>query len=283
MKAVRIIADILIGIIMFVLILSLSIVITTKNFIEKDLLLGLVKVSISETLNKEANNIVDNKDEILNEIFSDETTKDVVQIFFDNFKEYQDNKKGFTVSDSDVEIITTFALKYKDKIRDLSSDKEEITDEKIKEILSKDNINQLSNKVYEEINSGIGEETDEAFKIYENVTSSSSIIIVISVIIVLIIILGLINWSVYKWMIVPGVCLIISGVIVLLMYVMCLFLNEIISASGWLNETIGSLDFSIYLIVGGIELIIGVILVIVYNSIKNKPFNDQINNLGVGE
>ena len=283
MKVVRVIANILIGIIMFVLILGLSIVITTKSFIEKDLLLGLVKASISETLAEE-NNIVENKDKILDEIFLDKTTEDVARIILDNYKKYQEDRKNFTVSDSDVEIITSFALKHKDKIKEFQTNNDEVmTDEKIKEILSKENINQLSNRVYEEINNGLGEEVNETFDIYEKVTNKSAIVIISSIILLLIIILGLINWSLYKWMIVPGVCLIISGIIVFLMYILCLFLNEIISSSGWFSETIGNINFIIYLIVSGIEIIVGIILIIVYSSLKNKPFNDQINNLGVGE
>ena len=283
MKAVRIIANILIGIIMFALILGLSLVKSTRSFLEKDLLVGVVKASIVETLDKQVKNAVDNKDEILDEILKDDTTEDVVRIFIDNFKEYQDNKKGFSVSDSDIEKITTFALKYKNQISKIAGEKEEITDEKLKEILSKENINQLSNRVYEEISSGLGEDANEVFNIYDEVTSSKATWITIGTIIFLIILLALIHWSLYKWMIVPGICLIVSGLLVCLVYLGCLFLNEIIKSSGWLNETIGNIDFSIYLIVGGIEIIVGVILVIVYNSIKNKPFNDQINKLGVGE
>ena len=284
MKGLRIVGSVLVGIILFVLIFGLSITKTTKKFFEKDLLIGLVKTSIVETLNKEAGKIEANKDAIIDEIFSDKETENIVHIVIDNFKKYQTDKIGFSVSDADVEKINSFALKYKNQISKIAGDKvEDLTDEKLKEILSKENINNLSNRIYEEISSGIGDEVDEVFKIYEKLTSPKITWITISAIVFLIIVLGLINWSLYKWMMTTGTCLVLSGIIMCITYLGCLFINEIISTVDLLNKTLGHIDFSSYIIVGGIEIIVGTILIIVYHKINNKPFNDQINNLGVGE
>ena len=284
MKELRIVGSIFVGIILFTLIFSLSVVKTTRNFFEKDLLISLVKATIVETLDKEADKIETNKDEIIDEIFSDKETGDIVHIVIDNFKKYQDNKTGFSVSDADVEKINLFALKHKGQISKISGDKiEELTDEKIKEMLSKENINKISNRIYEELSSEVGEEVDKAFDIYEEITSPRVTWIVIGAIIFLIILLGLINWSFYKWMLTTGICLLISGIFMCLMFLGCLFIGEIIKSVDWLNKALGNIDFTIYVIVGGIELIVGIILIVVHNSIKNKPFNEQINNLGVGE
>lgn len=284
MKELRIVGNIIIGVILFVLILSLSLVKTSKVIIEKDLVVGLVKTAITETLEKETNKIEDNKDAIIDEIFSDKETDNVVHIVIDNFKKYQDGKTNFSVSDSDVEKITTFALKYKNQISKIAGNKiEELTDEKIKELLSKDNINKISNRIYEELSSSVGDEVDLAFNVYDKMTSSSITWITVGVIIFLIIILGLINWSLYKWMITTGVCLIISGSFMCLVYLGCLFIKEIIKSVNILNKALGSVSFEVYVIVGGLELLIGIILVVTYNLIKNKPLNEQINNLGVGE
>ena len=282
MKVLRVLANIVIGIILFVLIFSLSFVKTTESFLEKDLIVGLVKTSITETL-KENNNIDSDKEAILDEIFSDSMTKDVVQIVIDNYKLYNENRKNFSVSDSDVEIITNFALRYKNQIGKISKDAREITDAELKEILSKENINQVSSKIYEELSDDAGEEFREIFDVYDVATSKSVTIIMIGVILFFIVLLALINWSLYKWVIVPGVCLIISGLLLSLIYFIGLFINELIDNAEVLNKALGNINFSSYLIAGGIEILVGIILIVVYNSVKNRPFNEQINNLGVGE
>ena len=282
MKVLRVLANIVIGIILFVLIFSLSFVKTTESFLEKDLIVGLVKTSITETL-KENNNIDSDKEAILDEIFSDSMTKDVVQIVIDNYKLYNENRKNFSVSDSDVEIITNFALRYKNQIGKISKDAREITDAELKEILSKENINQVSSKIYEELSDDAGEEFREIFDVYDVATSKSVTIIMIGVILFFIVLLALINWSLYKWVIVPGVCLIISGLLLSLIYFIGLFINELIDNAEVLNKALGNINVSSYLIAGGIEILVGIILIVVYNSVKNRPFNEQINNLGVGE
>lgn len=283
MKALRIIGNIVIGIILFTLIFSLSFVKSTKSFFEKDLIIGLVKNGIIETLDKEANKIDDNQKIVINEIFNDEMADDVVHIVIDNYKKYQENKKDFSISDSDLEILTTFALKHKNEIVKISNDKEEITDEKVREIFSKENVNKIANEIYGNLSKDVSNEVDLAFDIYNNVTSNEVMYITIGAIILLIVILGLINWSVYKWMITTGVCLIISGILMCLFYLGFLFINEIINSVDWLNKILGSIDTSIYIIIGGIEFVVGIILVVIYNSFKNKPFNEQIDRLGVGE
>lgn len=283
MKTLRIIGNIVIGIILFTLIFSLSFVKSTKSFFEKDLIIGLVKNGIIETLDKEANKLDDNQEVIINEIFNDDMADDVVHIVVDNYKKYQDNKKDFSISDSDLEILTNFALKHKNEINKISKDTEEITDEKIKEILSKENVNKMADKIYGEISSDVSSEADLAFDIYNNITSDTVMYITIGAILLLIVILGLINWSLYKWMITTGVCLIISGILMCLLYLTFLFINEIISSVDWLSKILGNIDTSIYIIIGGIEFVVGIILVVIYNSFKNKPFNEQIDRLGVGE
>ena len=283
MKVLRIFGNIIIGLILFSLIISLSFVYATKTFFEKDLAIGLVKVSIIDYIDRENSNTDVKKDEILNEIFDDRDTDKIVQLVFDNYKKYQQDKTNYSVSDSDVEILTSYAFKYKGQISKISSKAEEVSDEELKEILSKENINKIANSMYSEIDSNSGEEVDKAFDIYEKITTTSIIIAGVFVVVLFIVILGLINWSLYKWMITTGVCFIISGVIMSLTYLACAFFNEIISSVDILNKVFENINFSAYIIIGGIELIVGIILIVVYNSLKNRKFNEQIENLGVGE
>lgn len=283
MKVVRIIGNILIEIVLFALIISVSVLNATKIFLEKDLVMGVVKEGIVQTLDKEENDLNFKKEEILNEIFNDKETSNIVSIVIDNFKKYQEDKTNFTVSNSDIEKITSYAFKYKKQINKISNKAEEITDEKLKEILSKENINKLANEIYSDLDSDIGDEFEKVFYFYENVTSKSMNLIMISLIVFFIVILGLINWSFYKWMITLGVCLIISGVIMSILYIGLLFLTETINSVDVLKRTIDNISFSTYIIIGVIEIVVGIILIIIHNYFKNKPFSEQINKLGTSE
>ena len=283
MKVLRVFGNIIIGVILFGLIISLSFLFATKSFFEKDLVIGLVKTSIIEIIDENKENTNEKKDEILSEIFDDDDTDKIAYVVIDNFKKYQKNKNNFTISDDDLKIITSYAYKYKKQISKISSKAEEITDAELEELLSKKNINKIANELYSQIDESVGDEVDEAVFIYDTIISKFIFIWGILAILFLIIILGLINWSLYKWMIVMGVCLIISGVMMSLTYIVCLLFNEIVSTVDILNKVVGNINFTAYIIIGGFELVIGIILIVIYNSLKNRKFNEQIENLGVGE
>ena len=280
MKALKIIGNIIIGFILFGLIFSLSIIKSTQNFIEKDLIIGLVKASITETVSKEADRIKDNQKELINEIFNDEETKDFVGLVINSFVLYQNDKTNFSISDSDVEKIYSYAMKHKSQVITLYGNKiSDMTDKEFKELFSSENVNRFANKIFEEISSDLGENLDKIISIYDKVTSSKVTVILIILIVFFIIVLGLINWSVYKWMLVPGICLIISGLILVLIYGAGSILNDIISEQKILKESIGGINFVNYVIVGGIEFIVGIILIVIYNIIDNRPLNEKIDSL----
>ena len=280
MKALKIIGNIIIGFILFGLIFSLSIIKSTQNFIEKDLIIGLVKASITETVSKEADRIKDNQKELINEIFNDEETKDFVGLVINSFVDFQNDKTNFSISDSDVEKIYSYAMKHKSQVITLYGNKiSDMTDKEFKELFSSENVNRFANKIFEEISSDLGENLDKIISIYDKVTSSKVTVILIILIVFFIIVLGLINWSVYKWMLVPGICLIISGLILVLIYGAGSILNDIISEQKILKESIGGINFVNYIIVGGIEFIVGIILIVIYNIIDNRPLNEKIDSL----
>lgn len=283
MKVLRLLGNILIGIILFGLILSLSFVKSTKNFLEKDLILGVVKAGITETLNKEADNVKEETQEMFKEIFNDNQVGEVVSVVINNFKDYQKDSTNFHISDNDIDKIYNFAMKYKTQIIKISGENiSEITDEQFKEMFSSENVNKFANKIFSEVSGDIGDEVDKVIDIYNEATSSKVTVILIVSIVFFIIILGLINWSFYKWMIVVGIDLILTGLILAFVYGAGTMLNDIISAEKIIKETIGEINFTGYAILGGIEVVVGIILIIVYNVIDSRTLNQQIRDLGTG-
>ena len=281
MKVLRVIGNIIIGLILFVSIFCLSFIKSTNNFLEKDLILGVVRASLEETINNEANKIKDGREEIIDEIFSDSELNDFVDIVINNFRVYQNDKVNFTISKNDIEKISSYAKKYKTQIIQISGDKiKDISETEFDEIFSSENINKFANKIYEKIDMSLGNEIDKVIEVYDKATSNKVAWILIGLIVFLIILLILINWSLYRWMLVPGICLIISGILMSLIFFMGMLLNDIISAEKVIKEAIGYISFNSYIVVGIIELVVGIIFVVAYNLLKNHKYNQQVNDLG---
>ncbi len=284
MKVLRVIGNIIIGIILFGLIFALSFIKSTKSFLEKDLIVGLVKVSITESLNKDNSDAKEESKVLFSKIMEDKDVEEVISVAINNFKEYQKNSSNFRVSDSDVEKIRSFAMKYKDQILDISEgESSELTEEKFDELFSSESINDFANKTFKEVSVDVGNDVDEAIDLYNRVTEKSVTIILIVAIVFFIIILGLINWSFYKWMMVVGIDLIITGLILAFVYGAGTMLNDIISMEKIVRETIGEINFTGFAILGGIEVVLGIILIIAYNVIDSRTLNQQLRDLEAGK
>ena len=284
MKVLRIIGNIIIGIILFLLIFSLSFIKSTRNSLEKDLILGAVRLSLVEAISNETGKLKANQEEIISEIFNDRETDDFVSMIINNFQSYQNNKASFQISRSDIEKINKYVKKNKSQIIKISGDKiKDISEEEFEKMFSSENINKYANRIFEEISSSIGDEIDDVVNVYNNMTSNKITILLIISIVVFLILLLLINWSLYRWMLVPGICLIISGVLMSIVFFGGIILNEIVRSGKFIQEAIGEINFNSYIIVGIIEIVVGIILIVLYNVLKNKSLNKNIKSLNVAE
>ena len=283
MKVLRIFGNIIIGIIIFGLVLAFSVIKSTQNFLEKEAILGVVKSSLSEVITKEVDNVKNKPKELIGEIFSDKETDELVKIVINSFHDYQNDKVNFFINDGDVEKIYSYAMRHKDQIVKLTGKKvTEITDEEFKKIFSSENINKFVNEVFEEISDDLGDEIDNIIELYNQAVSPKVTYLLIGLIVFFIIILGLINWSLYKWMLILGIDMIICGIILAFIYGAGTMVNDIINASKMIKEAIGEINFTGYAIFGGIELLIGVILIVAYNVIDSRTLNKQIKDLEAG-
>ena len=282
MKVVRVISNVLIGIILFCLIFALTFVRSTKKFLEKDVILGVVKETIRETIEEESGKLTDKSEELLNGMLINDDANDIIRMVIDNFDRYQENKTGYKVSDIDIEKIVSYANKYKSTIVEISGKKiKDLSDAEFKKIFSAENINSLANEVFESIDGDVGEGLDIAIKAYSKATSKTALIVLISSIVFFILLLLLINWSLYKWMLVTGIDLIVSGVLIGLVYVGGLIFNDIIMSTDIMKKAIGEIELTGYMICGIAELVGGIVLIVIYNVIKNKRDETfkQLDNL----
>ena len=280
MKALKVIGNIIIGIILFGLIFTLTFTRSTKNFLEKDLILGVVKGKIVDTIKEDSGKITDKSENMLDEMLNNDDMGNIIRMFLDNFESYQTDKINFKVSDADVEKIYNYAIKYKSTIVEISGEKvKKLSDDEFKKIFSSENINKLANEIFSSFDKDLSDGIDIAVKLYGKATSSKVMVILIVSIVFFTILLFLINWSWIKWMLVFGIDLIVCGVIISSFYIAGLFLNDIIGSIDLLQEAVGEIKLSGYIIWGLIELLIGIFLVVLYNILKNKIGN---NNKEVG-
>ena len=282
MKGLRTFGNIIIGIILCVLILVLTFTRSTKNFLEKDLILGVVKEKIVDTVKEESGKITNKGESMLEEMLKDDDSSNVIRMFLDNFESYQNNKTGFRVSDADVEKIYSYAVKYKSTIVEISGKKiKDVSDAEFKKIFSSENINKVANEIFGSFDKDLGEGIDTAIRIYSKATSKTVMLLLIFSIIFFTALLFLINWSLIKWMLVLGIGLIVCGSIISLLYVSGIFLNEIIGSVDFLQDAVGEIDLSGYLIWGLSELLTGIFLIFLYNILKNRIGNNSIPNTEV--
>lgn len=101
---------------------------------------------------------------------------------------------------------------------------------------------------------------------YMIATSKTAQVLILSAIIFFIIILGLINWSLIKWMVPTGISIIISGGFFTLIFgLLSFFKDDIVNDILKINV---KLNFSEFVIAGIIELTVGILLIILYCILK---------------
>ena len=279
MKVLRTIGNVIVGIILFGLIFLLTFTRSTKNFLEKDLILGVMKGKIVETIKEESGKITDKSQQLLDNMFEDKASSNVIRMVIDNFQSYQDNKIGFEVSKKDLDTIMEYATKYKNNIIEISGEKvKDVSDEEFKKIFSEENINKIANEIFSSIDKDLGKEIDVVIDVYSKATSHKMMLILIGLIIFSILLLFLINWSVYRWMFVTGIDLIVSGLIITFIFLAGVLFSDIIDSVDVVKEMIGEINLNGYIIWGSSEIILGIILLVIHSTIKKKNEN-KINNI----
>ena len=283
MKVVRVIGNVIIGIILFTLIFALTFTRSTKQFLEKDLILGVVKGKIVDSIKEESGKLTDKSEELIDDMLKDNDANEVIRMVIDNFENYQQNKTNFKVSDADVEKIYSYAVKYKSTIVEISGNKiKDISDEEFKKIFSEENINALANEIFSSFDNEVGEGIDVAVEAYSKATSSKALIILIASIVFFILLLLLINWSLFKWMLVTGIDLIVSGVLTNLIFIAGVILNDVIKSVDIIKDAVGEINLTGYVIWGSIEVVVGIILIVIYNVNRKHQadsLDSQVNNL----
>ena len=120
MKALRIIGNILIGIILFALLFAFMFISKTKNLLEGDLLKDTIRNTVEE-ISKNDNSLTESQKDAMDKMFKDSDLSSVINMVLDNYKSYR-NDSNYSVSYTDAKKLYDFLVKYKSYIKSDSSE-----------------------------------------------------------------------------------------------------------------------------------------------------------------
>ena len=258
MKIVKGILSGIIGILIFVFLFSLTFSFLIKSVIKKDIVNGILKDQITTQYIKETNTEIKRE---LEDLLSNSKVGDLASELIDEYIKYTKNN-SYKISDEFVDKIVDFCVENREAISKLS--KEEITEEKIRSKETYENIRKTFNEGFPQVKDKIGD-GKIIVEVYGEIVDNNSRMIVGILTILLVIIYSLINWSLYKFLSLLGSCLIIIGALYSGIYALIVkFSSEI------LKETSINLNPKTIIIVGIIEIIIGIILIVIKKITQKK-------------
>ena len=280
MKVLRVIGNIIIGIILFGLIFTCLFIIKTKNLLEGDVLRETIKTAI-EDVEKNDNHLTESQKQVVDDMFKDGDASSMIQLVLDNYKEFKNNS-NYSVSHEDAKKLFDFVNKYRNHLIEISGENvSQMTEEEFEEYFNNNKIDEFAKNAFNEFDKNLNSDTiNKALDAYSIATSKTVILILIFVIALFIGLLLLINWSLIKWMLVVGIDLIITGSLFFVLYIAAEAVKESL-----LNEKAKiNFNFDSFLISSIVQVVIGILLIVLYVVLKhvfkkNKP--NQINNQNV--
>lgn len=266
MKALRVIGNIIIGIILFSLIFTLLFVTKTRDLIESDVLKETIKNVIDDIENND-NDLTESQKKVIDDMFKDSELSSMISMILKNYKEYINNP-NYMVSQEDANKLHDFVKYYKNNIKDLSGENvSKMSDEEFDNYFNIEKIDEFAKNAFKEFDKNI-EKKDISIAIdaYSFATSKSIRLVLSFIIVFFIGLLILINWSPIKWMLVVGIDLIVSGVLFFMLYVSVEMIKDMfLKENAKINFNVNSFFLSSIL-----QLIIGILLIVIYMVIKNK-------------
>ncbi len=263
MKIVKGLLTFIISFILVLLIIVLTASYTVKDVIQHQLIGEVAKKVLVEKIEDE--NI---DDSIIIKMIDDEKTDKIIDSALVDFSSYIEGTSD-GVSDETISLIIDFCVTHKADLEELAKKQYEIS-----EIDSNKTRADLKKSLDEAIKSVKIDKNSPVVSVvstYSKITSDRFRVNVLIIIGCLVLLIGLVNWSLYKWMKSFGSVLITSGIMVLLSYGLSSVLFGLVKDNVDIAISINVMSL---LILGIIYLVSGIILLIIY-SIINKAVNKK--------
>ena len=274
MKFLKHLGTFVVCLLLFLTIFGYTLILNVKDVVQHQLIAEVIKEAFpsKEGLNEEETNKI-------NEIISSMTTSEDVDEIINNIIGEVDNlSKGKSVSDKTLDMIIHY---FSDHLEDINKiTKQEYTLDDINSNETRENLKKSIEEVYKEISKDDSKVVVKTVTTYGKVTSKNSTLYVIGIVLVLLVLLGLINFSYYKWIKPFGIVMAVSGSIVSFIY---LFFNV---AYDFIVKNVNldiKVDTRTILFYGVGEIVLGILILVVYSIItkiikKNKHEEPNLFN-----
>lgn len=283
MKALRSVLYVIVAIILGLLINVFSFTLLLKNVVQDEIITNTIKTSIISGYL--ANNIKDidkltpEQKKMLEEILNDNEINEVVNIVMDNYINYQGDS-SYKISQNDVDKIKNYVVKHEDLIKQASG--KEIDINEITKEITVENIDKNAKEVAKDLEE-LPPEIKPVISSYKYATVGPLKMVLIGLIVVCIALLMLISWSFVKWMKATGVCLITNGVLITLTFIFIDGIKDLFLKAIDNKISLGNISFNLILIIGLVELFIGIALIVIHKLINKKSNKEEVKDIKAEE
>ena len=251
----------IIGIILTILLMVLSLNMIFKNVVEKEVLGGIIKDQIiSEYIENEE---IENKD-LIKELLNENEVTTIAGNVIDEYMEFLEDN-NHKVSQKTLDSIINFSVKHRQQISKIAG--RDISENELKSAESYKNLSDSINEGFSKVGNEINKSGTKVVKTYNNLTSNNFKIIIIISILISIILLMVIKNSFYKWLSIFSKSIITCSIIIISLYVLSTFLINKIKENQNIEITI---SLNGILVIGIIELVIGILCIIIKKIIDKK-------------
>ena len=278
MKALRGFLNVILTMILITLIFCLSMTFVLKKVVQEEIIIDVAKEEITKSyLDSDKVELTEEQKNIIKDTLNKKETKEILNIVIDNYLKYT-LFEDYNLSKQDYDKLLSFIEKNITDINKLSD--EEIDVNYIKEHFTYEDANKLVKEGFNYIDSEGGIELSEdnikAINIYAYIVSDQVRYYIISGIALVILLLMFVNWSISKWMLEVGIASIISGTFMTGIYTLLELVKEALASESDIAEYITRIDVTQAIIIGVIEILLGIGLIIIKNNIEKTEIKESM-------
>ena len=273
MKLLRGPLNFILGFVLFILIVALSMAFKAKSFVEKDFLIPAFKETLVQGISQ--SDLNEDETKLVTKIIKDNDFEKILKRAVVNFKDYFTDK-DYSLSKDDYELVLNYVLRYREELNTL--EETDYSEEKIRELLNYNDANDMVKELFDGIYEGADRESfSKVITMYEMATSTGIKTILFLAIVVVLVLINLVNWSFYKWLVITGIDLILSGLLFSGIFALGHEAKlKLIEANSDIMPVINSININSFILIAFIEIVVGILMIIGYKRTKNIA-NVEVN------
>ncbi len=273
MKLLRGPLNFIFGFVLLVLIVALSISFKAKSFVEKDFLIPTFKEILVQGINQ--SDLNEDETKLVTKIIKDNDFEKILKRAVVNFKDYYTDK-DYSLLKDDYELVLNYVLRYREELNTL--EETDYSEEKIRELLNYNDANDMVKELFDGIYEGADRENfSKVITMYEMATSTGIKTVLFLAIVVVLVLITLVNWSFYKWLVITGIDLILSGLLFSGIFALGHEAKlKLIEANSDITGVVNSVNINGFIVIAFIEIVVGILMIIGYQRTKNTA-NVEVN------